>query len=183
MSGKQPSWPDGMDAADRVRHVALTRTSPHNAGWIATEADVSRDTAVKHLSKLVDRGTLTTVETAEGTCYEPDAITQFLDEVRDLADRFSNDELTAELRDIGTEIDGWKREFDVDSLTELRRAVGSDDLASEERRERLETVEQWAYDIETREAIRLAISLNDTLRGLGMNGGPETRVGSLLQEG
>jgi hypothetical protein len=35
MNEKEPNWPDGMDAAERVRHVAITWTEPRNAGWIA----------------------------------------------------------------------------------------------------------------------------------------------------
>ena len=138
MSEKQPSWPEGMDAAERVRHVALTRTEPRNAGWIATEAAVSRDTAVKYLSRMVEQGDLETVESAEGTCYRPDPVTQFLGQVRDLAESHSLDELTTELRDIGDEIDQWKREYEVDDLTELRETVGDDGLSGEERRERLD---------------------------------------------
>ena len=57
-----------MDAADRVRHVALTRATPQNAGWIAEEADVSRDTAAKYLDRMADQGDLEVVETADGTC-------------------------------------------------------------------------------------------------------------------
>jgi len=166
MSEKQPSWSEGMDAAERVRHVALTRTEPRNAGWIATEADVSRDTAVKYLSRMVEQGDLKTVESAEGTCYKPDPVTQFLGQVRDLAEGNSLDELTTELAAIGNEIDQWKREYDIDDLAELRGTVGDDERSGEERRERLEVIEEWKYNVEIREAIRLAINLKHTLTSL-----------------
>ncbi|WP_236639717.1 YjbH domain-containing protein [Salinigranum halophilum] len=183
MSEKQPAWPEGMDAAERVRHVALTRTVPRNAGWIATEADVSRDTAVKYLSRMAEQGDLKVVETAEGTCYKPDPVTQFLGEVRDLAETHSHEELTAELRDIADEIDRWKRRYDVESLAELRQSVGDDELSAEQRRERLGIVEEWEYDIEMREAIRLAIGLKDSLTELGAGTDPEYVPDSLPQEG
>jgi hypothetical protein len=150
-----------MDAAERVRHVALTRTTARNAGWIATEADVSRDTAVKYLSRMAEQGDLEVVETAEGTCYKPDPVTQFLDEVRDLAETHSQEELTAELRDIADEIDRWKREFDVASLAELRQSV----------------------DVEMREAIRLAIGLTESLTELGAGTDPGYTPDSHPQEG
>jgi len=171
MGEKQLSWPDGMDAAERVRHVALSRTTPRNAGWIATEADVSRDTAVKYLSRMVEQGDLETVETAEGTCYRPDPVTQLLDQVRDLVEGHSLDELTSELRAIGDEIDQWKREYDVDDLVDFRGTVGNDDLSGEERRDRLRVIEEWEYNVEMREAIRLAISLRDSLTELGADTG------------
>jgi hypothetical protein len=172
-----------MDAAERVRHVALTRTTPRNAGWIATEADVSRDTAVKYLSRMAEQGDLEVVETAEGTCYKPDPVTQFLDEVRDLAEAHSQDELTAELRDIADEIDHWKREYDVDSLAELRQSVGDDELSAEQRHERLDVVEEWEYDAEMREAIRLAIGLKDSLTELGAGADPGSAPDSQPQDG
>jgi len=166
MSDQSRSWPAEMDAANRVRHVALTRTTPQNAGWIAEEADVSRDTAAKYLDRMTDQGDLEVVETADGTCYKPDDITQFLREVRTLAEEQSVDELTNELRAIGDEIDSWKSAYDVESLEELRRSLGREDLSPSDRRERLETIEEWEYNIQVREALRLAISLQRSLTRL-----------------
>ncbi len=157
MSDQSRAWPTEMDAADRVRHVALTQTTPQNAGWIAEEADVSRDTAVKYLDRMADQGELEVVETADGTCYKPDDATQFLREVRTLAEEQSVDELTDELRAIGDEIDSWKSVYDVESLEELRRSIGREDLSSSDRRERLEAIEEWEYNIQVREALQLAI--------------------------
>jgi len=167
MSENEPKWPDGMDAAERVRHVALTRTEPHNAGWIAEEAAVSRDTAVKYLERMVDHGDLEAIETNNGTSYKPDSVTQFLREIRQLAEAHTVDELTRELNAIGDEIDGWKETYEVDSLAELRQSIGHDDLTGDERRERLEIIDEWEYNIEVRESIQLAISLQSSLTTLG----------------
>ena len=167
MSGKEPKWPDGMDASERIRHVALTRTEPRNAGWIADEAAVSRDTAVKYLGRMVDQGDLECIETKEGTSYKPDSITQFLREVRQLTEEHTVDELTQELNAIGDEIDAWKDTYEVESLAELRRSIGRDDFTGDERRERLEIIDEWEYNIEVRESIQLAISLRDSLTTLG----------------
>ncbi|QKY21757.1 hypothetical protein B4589_012565 [Halolamina sp. CBA1230] len=155
-----------MDAEARVRHVASTRTEPRNAGWIADEANVSRDTAVKYLERMVEQGDLEAVETDRGIGYKPDEVTQFLDEVRRLAEAHGVDELTAELDAIATEIEEWREAYDVESLSELRRSVGRDDLTETERNDRLETIAEWEYDMEIREAIRLAISLQDSLTTL-----------------
>src|SRR6056297_240501 len=97
MSTKEPRWPENADAAARVRHVAITRTEPRNAGWIAEEAAVSRDTAVKYLERMVDHGDLEAIQTNNGTSYKPDSVTQFLREVRQLAEAHTIDELTQEL--------------------------------------------------------------------------------------
>lgn len=166
MSDQSRVWPAEMDAADRIRHVALTRTTLQNAGWIAEEADVSRDTAVKYLERMADQGELEVVETADGTCYKPDDVTQFLREVRTLAEEQSVDELTNELRTISDEIDSWKSAYDVESLEELRRSIGREELSSSDRRDRLETIEEWEYNIQVREALQLAISLQSSLTKL-----------------
>lgn len=163
MNEKVPSWPDGMDASERVRHVVLTRTTPRNAGWIAEEADVSRETAVKYLTRMVEQGELIEVETDRGTSYKPDEVTQFLREVRQLAEENSMNELTEELRSIGDEIDSWKSTYQVESLSELRQSIGNDDLSSDDRSERLDVAEEWEYDVEIRESIQLAIRLKDSL--------------------
>lgn len=183
MSDSEPAWPDGMDASERVRHVALTRTEPRNAGWIADEADVSRDTAVKYLTRMVDRGDLEVVETKNGDAYRPDRVTQFLDEVRQFAETYTLDELTRELDEIADEIEDWKATYGVESLGELRRSVGREDLDGDERRERLAVIEEWEYDVEIREAIQLAISLRESLSRVGPDSFPNSAAETLRQEG
>lgn len=177
MVEKDPAWPEEMDASERVRHVAMTRTTPRNAGWIANEANVSRDTAAKYLDRLVDQGVLATTETDRGTGYKPDAVTQFLREVRELAETHTPEELTQELNEIGEEIDSWKAAYDVESLTELRQSIGHDDLDHDARQDRLAVAEEWEYNIETREAIQVALRLKDSLTSLNSTmsvPGPET---------
>jgi hypothetical protein len=183
MSEKEPIWPDDMDAGERVRHVALTRTEPRNAGWIADEAAVSRDTAVKYLTRMVEQGDLEVVETRNGDAYKPDSVTQFLGEVRQLAEEHTLDELTRELNAIGDEIDAWKDDYEVESLAALRQSIGRDDLAGDERRERLGVIEEWAYNVEVREAIQLAISLKNSLTTLDADSLSGESSATLPQEG
>lgn len=183
MSETIPRWSDKMDAAERVRHVALTRTNPQNAGWIATEANVSRDTAVKYLSRMVDQGDLKAVETTEGTCYAPDPVTQLLRDVRELVEAHTLGELTRELNAISDEIDTWKDDYEVESLAALRHSIGRDDLTGEDRRERLECIEEWEYNLEYREAIQLAISLKSSLATLGTDTSFDDSSATLPQEG
>jgi len=183
MSEKESAWPTDMDAGERVRHVALTRTDPQNAGWIADEAGVSRDTAVKYLTRMVEQGDLEVIETSNGDAYKPDSVTQFLGNVRQLAEDHTLDELTQELNAIGDEIDGWKADYEIESLAALRQSIGRDDLASEERHERLEVIEEWEYNVEVREAIQLAIRLKGSLTTLGADSLTGDSAGTLPQEG
>jgi predicted oxidoreductase len=45
------------------------------------------------------------------TCYYPDPVTQYLDHLRDLIERNTKDELTAELAAIRDDIDSWKDQY------------------------------------------------------------------------
>lgn len=184
MGEKEPMWPEGMDAEERVRHVALTRTRPRNAGWIAKEADVSRDTAVKYLKRMADRGELAVVETNDGTGYKPDPVTQLLDEVRRLAENATEGELMAELDAISDEIASWKETYGVDSLTELRQSLGDEELSAAERQERMRIAEDWTANEETREAIQFALELKDTITAIVGNPDPaDPERDALPQEG
>jgi len=87
-------------------------------------------------------------------------------EVRSLAEEQSVDELTNELRAIGEEIDSWKSTYNVESLEKLRQSIGREDLSADDRRERLEVIEEWEYNIQVREALQLAISLQSSLTRL-----------------
>ena len=49
---------------------------------------------MKYLSPIVEQSALEIIETAEGICSKPDTLTQFLDQVRDIAEAHSLDELT-----------------------------------------------------------------------------------------
>lgn len=166
MTTKTSIWPESTDTAARVRHVLLTRTEPRTAEWIAAEAEVSRDTAVTYLERMVEQGDLEVVETDEERSYKPDCVTQFLREARELAEVHTLDELSWELNAISEEIDTWKDTYEIESLQELRQIIGRDDLDSEGRGERLEIIDKWSYNIEMREAIQLAISLKNSLTTL-----------------
>jgi hypothetical protein len=132
---------------------------------------------------MVDRGDLEVVETSEGTSYKPDSVTQFLREVRQLAEAHTLDELTQELNAIGDEIDAWKETYEVGSLAELRQSIGREDLTGDARRERLEIIEEWEYNIEVRESIRLALSLRDSLTMLGAESVSDDSPAVLPQRG
>jgi hypothetical protein len=132
---------------------------------------------------MVEQGDLEVVETNDGDAYKPDGVTQFLGEIRQLAEEHTLDELTQELNAIGDEIDAWKDDYEVESLAALRQSIGRDDLAGDERRERLEIIEEWKYNVEIREAIQLAISLKSSLTTLGADSLTGDSSETLPQEG
>jgi len=151
-----------MEKVDRIREVAMTVREPKNAGEIADAAGVARNTAEKYLSQLVEADKLATIQRGRETCYYPDPVTQYFDQIRDLVDEQQKDELTAELGAIRDDIDEWKDTYDVESADELRATVG-DDIPAAERRQRRHDAEDWEYYEHQATLIKQAIQLYDTI--------------------
>lgn len=153
---------------DRVREVAMTLREPKNAGEIAETAGVARNTAEKYLTQLVETDTLTTIQRGRETCYYPDPVTQYFDQIRDLINEHHKDELTAELAAIRDDIDEWKDTYDVASADELRATVG-DDIPAADRRQRRHDAEDWEYYEHQATLIKQAIQLYDTVEATREN--------------
>lgn len=163
-SQRQDSWADGLSGADRVEAVALTVSEPRTANWIADEADVAHATAKKYLSRLAADGALRE-ETQDGhTTYQPDPVSQYLRETRELYESHTPDELAASLGEMNDQIRTWKREYDVETPNDLRASIG--DAASErDERERRETASEWEHLAYRRRLVEDALHLHDRFPG------------------
>ena len=153
---------DHTEKIARIREVAMTVPEPKNAGEIAAAAGVARNTAEKYLAQLVEVDTLETIQRGRETCYYPDPVTQYFDQIRALIDEYQKDELTAELAAIRDDIDAWKDAYDVTDADELRATVG-DDIPAAERRQRRHDAEDWEYYEHQATLIKQAIQLYDTI--------------------
>ena len=153
---------DHTTKVDRIREVAMTVREPKNAGEIADYAGVARNTAEKYLTQLVEVDKLTTVQRGRETCYYPDPVTQYFDQIRDLVNEHQKDELTAELIAIRDDIDEWKETYDVESADELRTTVG-DDIPASKRGQRRHDAEDWEYYEHQATLNKQAIQLYDTI--------------------
>lgn len=136
------SWTD-QPAADRVRWVAESLDQPRTAHWIATEADVSPATARKYLEKLADDRRLRRREDGERTLYAPDRITQYLDEIREVYENHTADELASSLNTMRTRIERWQAEYDVATPNDLRTTIS--DVTSTEGEHRREVALEWEH--------------------------------------
>jgi transposase-like protein len=145
----------------RIREVAMTVREPRNAREIAESADVAPNTARKYLRQLVETNQLATAEHGRETVYYPDPTTQRFDQIRELIEEHSKQELVDELDTIESEIDGWKKEYDVDSPDELRASISG--KPKEERKSRLRDAEDWEYFEHQSEVIGYAVMLYDTV--------------------
>jgi len=159
---------DHTEKVDRIREVSMTVREPKNAGEIADTAGVARNTAEKYLNRLVEADKLTTIQRGRETCYYPDPVTQYFDQIRDLIGDHQKDELTAELVAIRDDIDEWKDDYNVGSADELRATVG-DDIPAPERRQRRHDAEDWEYYEHQATLIKQAILLHDTIEATREN--------------
>lgn len=166
-------WPDDMESRDRVRAVADQLTRPRSATWVADQAQVNYKTARKYLTKLVEDGRLLTTERGRETRYYPNPREAFFNEIGDLVDEHSKDELTAELSAISDRIEAWQERYEVETADELRTTL-DESLSLEERRERQRAIETWEYSVAMRTLIRHAIRLYDDLQQFTANNAPPT---------
>ena len=96
------------------------------------------------------------LENGERTLYSPDHITQYLEEVREVYEDHSADELAQSLDEIRSQLEAWKAEYDVSTPNALRATIATVDRAEAEQRR--EIAIEWDH-VETRLDI-----IEDTLK-------------------
>jgi predicted ArsR family transcriptional regulator len=145
MSTEIRSWDEDLTTRERVRLVARSLSEPRTASWIAEEADVAHGTAKKYLEQLVGEHEVVESDLGGTVTYYPDRITQYLEEVRDLFEDHTEEELTASIAEMKDQIREWQDEFDVESPNELRASIGETDIGPDAEARRREIASEWKY--------------------------------------
>lgn len=145
MSSEIESWDEGLTTRERVRLVSRSLSEPRTASWIAQEAEVAHGTAKKYLGQLVDEHELVETERGGTITYYPDRITQYLEEVRELFENHTEEELTASLAEMKNQIREWRDEFNADSPNGIRASIGEADLDPEDESRRREIASEWEH--------------------------------------
>ncbi len=156
------TWLKHTSAFDRVKSVALTVSTSRTAAWIADEAQVSENTARSHLSRLADLGVLATTTTERGAGYAPDAIYTRSQDIRELIQEHTEDQLATRAVDLQEELAEFTSTYGVESPTALRTSIASSGLTPAEARERLEAVSDWEYARYRLSIVRDALDHYDT---------------------
>jgi hypothetical protein len=162
------SWTGGLSARERVREIATTLTQPRSVEWVREEAQISSwQTAKDELEMLVEFGQVHAIEGDDGhTKYAPNYQLRYFNEVTELINDHTRDELREEIATIQEEIDGWKAEFDVESRADLESTLTDDDLSGEDVRERNTVLRQWERYEDNKRLIKHALELYDDARTL-----------------
>lgn len=162
------SWTDDLTARERVREIAMSLTQPQSVDWVRTKAQISAwQTAKDELEMLVEFGQLHAFEGDDGnTKYAPNYQRRFFDEVAELINDRSRNELREEIAAIQAKIEAWQTEFNIGSRDELEETLTEDDLTSDGIRERNKVLRQWEHYEDNKRLLKHALELYDDARAL-----------------
>jgi predicted DNA-binding protein YlxM (UPF0122 family) len=139
----QGSWAERMSGRERVRHVVELLDEPTPVQEIADRADVSRATADDELQRLQSDDWVTET-TVDGTkAYDVNPVRMLFDEVTDLIEAHSRDELESQLTELKEEQEEVAAEYGASSLDEFREQLANEDFSAEELRERRNVIATW----------------------------------------
>ena len=132
-----------MSGRERVRHVVELLDEPTPVQEIANRADVSRATADDELQRLRSDDWVTET-TVNGTkAYDLNPVRMLFDEVTDLIEAHSRDELESRLTELKEEQEELATEYDISSLDEFREQFADEELSAAELRERRNVIATW----------------------------------------
>jgi predicted DNA-binding protein YlxM (UPF0122 family) len=137
------SWTETTSGRERVRHVVELLDDPTPVQEIADRADVSRATADDELQRL-ESDDWVTETTVDGTkAYDLNPVRLLFDELTDLIEAHSREELESQLTDLKEEQEALATEYDVSSLDDLREQLANEGFSAAEFRERRNVIATW----------------------------------------
>jgi len=137
------SWREDMSGRERIRYVVELLEEPTPVQEIADRANVSRTTADDELQRLQSDDWVTET-TVNGTkAYDLNPVRMLFDEVTNLIEKHSRDELESQLTDLKQEQEELADEYAVQSLNEFREQFAADELSADELRERRNVIATW----------------------------------------
>jgi Mn-dependent DtxR family transcriptional regulator len=132
-----------MSGRERVRRVVELLDEPTPVQEIADRAEVSRTTADDELQRLQSDDWVTETSVDGTKAYDLNPVRMLFDEVTDLIEAHSRDELESQLTELKEEQEELATEYDVGSLDEFREHLADEELSAEELRERRNVIATW----------------------------------------
>jgi hypothetical protein len=116
---------------------------------------------------LVEFGQVQAVEGDDGNRkYAPNYQLRYFNEVTELINTHTREELRDEIAAIQAEIDDWKTEFGVESCDGLESTLTDEDLDSEDIQTRNRILRQWERYEDNKRLLKHALELYDDAREL-----------------
>src|SRR6056297_4220833 len=126
------SWEGEMSGRERIRYVVELLEEPTPVQEIADRANVSRTTADDELQRLQSDDWVTET-TVDGTkAYDLNPVRMLFDEVTDLIEAHSRDELESQLTELKEEQEELAAEYGVSSLEEFREQLAHEEFSAAE---------------------------------------------------
>jgi hypothetical protein len=162
------SWADDLSARERVREVATTLTRPRSVQWVKEEAGISAwQTAKDELEMLAEFGQLHAIQGDDGnTKYAPNYQRRYFQQLTELVNDHTREELREEIGDIQAQVDEWKAEFGVGSREALESTLTDEGLDSDAVRERSAVLRRWERQEDNKRLLKHALELYDDARSL-----------------
>lgn len=159
-------WTETTSGRERVRQVVELLDEPTPVQEIADRADVSRTTADDELGRLQRDDWVTETTIAGMKAYDLNPVRMLFDEVTDLIEEYSRDELEQQLTELTAEREALAAEYDVSSLEEFREQLAADELSAAELRERRHVISTWEAINTERGLVKHALHLYGDVREL-----------------
>ncbi len=137
------SWTETMSGRERVRQVVELLDEPTPVQEIGDQADVSRATADDELQRLESDDWVTETTVDGMKAYDLNPVRMLFDEVTDLIESHSRDELESRLTELTEEEEELATEYDVSSLDEFREQLATEEFSTAELRERRNVIATW----------------------------------------
>ena len=137
------AWKKEYSGRERVRMVVEMLDAPATVTDIADRADVAWSTADSEIESLLAEKKVQE-HTADGkTKYGPNPVQMLVEEVLDLIDENTRDELESTLVEYTSQVESLRDEYEVETLSELRDDLVEEDLSAKEMREIRNAASTW----------------------------------------
>lgn len=170
------SWTDDTSGRERIRYVVELLDGPTPVDEIAERAAVSRTTADDELKRLASDDWVTETVVDGKKAYDLNPVRLLFDEITDLIEAHSRDELEQRLAALTAEREDLADEYGVDSLSALREQLVEADLSAEQIRERRHAIETWEALEADLGLVKHALQLYDDVSELSSPGTDSPRT-------
>jgi sugar-specific transcriptional regulator TrmB len=132
-----------MSGRERVRHVVELLDGPTPVQEIADRADVSRTTADDVLQRLQSDDWVMETTADRTKSYNLNPVGMLFDEVTDLIEAHSCNELRRQLTELKEEQEELATEYDASSLDEFQEQLADGEFSAEELCEHRNVIATW----------------------------------------
>lgn len=139
----EEAWKEEYSGRERVRLVVEMLDEPATVTDIADRAAVAWGTADSELERLLAEKKVREHTVDGKTRYGPNPVQMLVDEVLDLIDENTRDELESALVEYTSQVESLRDEYGVETLSELRDDLVEADLSAAEMREVRNAASTW----------------------------------------